>query len=155
MEQGRLVCRACSARWSTSEGGDLSLEATGERDTVAGWAGRCGELEDLSSREGPVIDATEAEWREDPQAAVTMEPLHSLGTGTAVLHADRLEWRGEGRRRDLHIGDVKTVTTERNDTLQLGVGRGVVQLVFSRSSPLRWQVHVKRLKEISDVRRPA
>jgi hypothetical protein len=37
------------------------------------------------------------------------------------------------------------VTTERNDTLQLGAGHGVVQVQFERTSPLRWQTAIVQL----------
>ena len=144
-----MACSACGARWSTAKG-DLVVEAppdrAGERHTVAGWAEQVGGVDDLSDRADPLLVADGAELREDPHAQVTLGPLTSLGDGRAELHSDRLLWRGAGAERTIPLVAIRSVSTERNDTLQLGVGLGVVQIVFRRASPLRWQLYVLALK---------
>ncbi|MBI4700206.1 MAG: 1-acyl-sn-glycerol-3-phosphate acyltransferase [Deltaproteobacteria bacterium] len=150
--QGReLACAACGARWDAS-GRDLRLLAPAARageqecDTLAGWAARAGAVESLAGRDEPLIAADEVELREEPHARAALGPLHVVGHGRAELRRDRIEWHAvAGERRSLPLGAITSVTTERNDTLQLGLGPAVVQLVFARSSPLRWQCYVLEL----------
>ncbi len=157
-----LVCSRCEARWDTA-GPDLRLVApadrAGEHHSVAGWAARAGTEPRLpgagdDSGDGesadPVIRADRVEFREDPFASVTLGPLMSLGDGEARLYADRLCWRGVGVERTVALEAIRSVTTERNDTLQLGVGQGVLQLVFAQASPLRWQVYVEGIRGAVD-----
>lgn len=153
-----LVCSRCEARWDTT-GPDLKLVApadrAGERDSVAGWAARAGseprlpEIDDIGDGGSaePVLRADRTEFREDPFASITLGPLMSLGAGEGRLHTDRLDWHGAGVQRSVPLGSIRSVTTERNDTLQLGVGQGVIQLVFAQASPLRWQRYVEGLLE--------
>ena len=147
--QASLVCSACDAWWNAARG-DLVLvepaERADERHTVAGWAALASGMDDLSDRPDPLLWADDAELREDPHAQVTLGPLTSLGWGRAELHADRLVWQGRDVERTLPLSAIRSVTTERNDTLQLGLGIGVVQVVFRRASPLRWQQYVQTLK---------
>jgi len=141
-----LICGACSARWD-ARGGDLTLvepaSRAGERDTLAGWARAAEGVTDLpgsQADDAPLIQSSGVELREDPHASVTLEPLHSQGEGQAALYPDRILWQGPAKQsRTILLSQIRTVTTERNDTLQLGKGRGVVQLVFASASPLRWQ----------------
>jgi len=159
MEGPQLICAACGARWDTASG-DLTLtsppERAGERDTVAGWAAKAGGVPDLADpvgRPDPLITAA-AELREDPAGATgAIRALQVVGQGSAELCRDRIAWRASAGEpaRTIPLAAIQTVTTERNDTLQLGVGQGVVQLVFPRSSPLRWQLYLNRLKEAADV----
>lgn len=144
-----LRCGSCGARWDTFDG-DLTVvepfERAGERDTLAGWAAAAGPVGAIPAGDGPVLSAA-AELREDPHAQATLSLLTSLGPGRAELHRDHVAWRGEESRRRLPLDKVRSVTTERNDTLQLGTGTGVVQLVFPVASPLRWQLYVQQLLE--------
>ncbi len=154
-QEGRwLLCSDCSARWD-AVGGDLTLaepaDRAGEKHTLAGWCARAGGVPDLSERPDPLIRTVEAELRVEPLARAVLAPLHSRGDGEAVLHRDRLEWRGAGESRTIPLKDIRTVTTERNDTLQLGLGQEVAQLVFASSSPLRWQKYLIELKETDHV----
>lgn len=157
-----LVCSRCEARWDTT-GRDLKLVApadrAGERDSVAGWAARAGseprlpdDRDDDGGEEptGPLIRAARVELREDPFGSATLGPLMSLGDGEARLYRDRVIWHGEGDERRVPIRAIRSVTTERNDTLQLGVGQGVIQLVFAQASPLRWQLYVQGLRRAGD-----
>jgi 1-acyl-sn-glycerol-3-phosphate acyltransferase len=183
VEKRWLDCRACGARWDT-RGGDLALvkpeERAGEKDTLAGWAARAGDVPDVQVPEGePLIAVDGVEWHEDPYGRATLCPLQCLGSGEAKLFRDRIEWREQagaggqaaavdqsraedqsadratvppskqeaprGPVRTVPLSRIRSVTTERNNTLQLGVGQGVVQLVFDRSSPLRWQRRVENL----------
>ncbi len=150
-----LVCRRCEARWDTS-GPELRLVApadrAGESDSVAGWAARAGGEPRLppAGAEGPILEAEGVELREDPFASATLGPLMSRGEGHATLSRDGIAWRSPAGERTLPLGSIRSVTTERNDTLQLGVGQGVVQLVFAAASPLRWQVYVEALREVTD-----
>ncbi len=155
-----LICGRCEARWDAS-GPDLKLvspaDRAGEADSVAGWAARAGAEPRLPSSAGsatgeaePILRAAHAELREDPFACVTLGPLLSRGTGEAFLYSDRLVWEGADGSRIVPIDAIRTVTTERNDTLQLGVGQGVVQLVFAEASPLRWQVYVEGLRSADE-----
>jgi 1-acyl-sn-glycerol-3-phosphate acyltransferase len=162
LEAGRwLTCAHCNASWDCS-GGDFTVqepvERAGEKGTLAGWCRRAGCAPgDLSP--GPVaaapveggadlqpstICAADCELREDPDARLTLQVLKSLGMGIAVLRSDGLEWKREGVSRRYRLEEIRTVTTERNDTLQLGIGRGVVQLVFPKASPSRWQRYVSQ-----------
>jgi len=145
-----LQCASCDARWDTLDG-DLTLvepfERAGEKETVAGWAAIAGGVHGVAAGDGPVIVA-DAELREDPHAQVTLAPLASLGQGQVELYRDRFAWRGAESSRSIPLARVRSVTTERNDTLQLGTGSGVVQLVFRDASPLRWQLYVQHLLEI-------
>jgi protein-S-isoprenylcysteine O-methyltransferase Ste14 len=144
-----LRCGACHGSWDTFDGDFTLLEPrdrAGERHTLAGWAAAAGGVGDIPAGDGPVIEAA-AELREDPHAGVTLAPLTSLGPGRAELHRDHIAWRGEECSRRLPLRRIHSVTTERNDTLQLGTGSGVVQLVFPEASPLRWQLYVQQLLE--------
>ena len=147
-----LRCRSCAAAWDTHDG-DLALvrpeERSGERDTLAGWAAQAGGVTDVHGLEDVILTAP-AELREDPHAQVTLAPLTSLGKGRVELRRREIAWRGAEITRKLPLRRVQTVTTERNDTLQLGVGSGVVQLVFPQASPLRWQLYVQHLLEADD-----
>jgi len=149
-----LVCIACGARWD-GRGGDLTLVSggpdTGLRDTLAGWAGRAGTKAVREHGPGPLLTA-DAELREDPDARLTLTPLHVIGRGTASLFRSHLEWASPGAQRVLKLDEIRTVTTERADTLQLGVGGGVTQLVFPKHSPWHWQRAVEELQEASGVR---
>jgi len=118
---------------------ELPTGRTGESDTLAGWARRAGTSFDFDCTAEPLLTSARVEWREDADAALTLDPLHSLGTGEARLMRERVEWSGTAAVRSAMLASIRTVTTERNDTLQLGIGGGVVQLVFARGSPLRWQ----------------
>jgi 1-acyl-sn-glycerol-3-phosphate acyltransferase len=144
-----LVCARCAARWDLSAG-DLTLiepeDRAGERDSLAGWVARTCDVPELGDRSEPLIAADDAEWREESRAGVTLEPLARVGRGRAELWRDELQWRGPGAERALPLSAIRTVTTERNDTLQLGVDGGVVQVVFERSSPLRWQRYLAALE---------
>jgi len=146
-ERRWLDCGECGARWD-ARGGDLTRvlpeEGAGERDTLAGWVRRSPEPR-VPGGAGARIATASCQLKEDPQADVTLRPLASLGGGHASLFSDRLEWKGKGRERRVLLTEIRSVTTERNDILQLGIGDGVVQLVFDRSSPWRWQWHLKKL----------
>ncbi|MBM4354921.1 MAG: hypothetical protein FJ109_14225 [Deltaproteobacteria bacterium] len=154
-----LSCAGCGTRWDFA-GGNLTVvepaDRSGESGTLAGWCRRagCGPGDGPLSSGSPttggggasnVALAAECELREDSEARLTLQVLRSLGTGMAVLRSDGLEWKRGERVRRYRPEDILTVTTERNDTLQLGVGRGVVQLVFGRASPWRWQKYVAEL----------
>jgi hypothetical protein len=116
----------------------------GRSDTLAGWLDVVRWSLPACQPGGPLLIAA-CEWREDREARLTLQPLQSAGFGEAVLYPDRLVWSSPGKELGIDLSDVLSVTTERNDTLQLGVGRGVVQLVFGRSSPWRWQHYVAAL----------
>jgi len=145
-----LQCDACEARWTAEQGG-LSLcrpaERQGEHHSLARWARLAGDLDPVPAAEGAaVIEAVEAELREEP-ADAALAPLQRAGMGQATLLAHRLRWQGDGEPVSLPLSDIRTVTTERNDTLQLGLADGrMMQLVFPRSSPLRWQVKLNSLR---------
>ena len=144
-----VACGACGARWDLG-GGDMTLvepaDRSGERDTLAGWAAKAGGVPDLEGRPDPLLTAEAVQWREDPHAQVTLGPLTRVGRGRAELGRDGLRWEGDAQVRSLPLESIRTVTTERNDTLQLGVGTGVVQLVFGEASPLRWQRYLAALE---------
>ncbi len=169
-----LTCAACNAQWECFEGEFRVIEPVeraGEHGTLAGWCLRAGctpgplPAEPLAPNPEPLapnpeprlpspVLAAECELREDPEARLTLQVLKSLGSGIAVLRQDELEWKcGDGPSRRYGLSEIRSVTTERNDTLQLGIGRGVVQLVFHRASPWRWQHYVLRLKSESGVER--
>ena len=141
-----LVCGNCPARWD-AKGGDLTLAEpqarAGVRDTIAGWVRRC--PEPPRTAHGVAMATASCEFREDTQARRTLRRLESFGAGEALLFPDRLEWNGKCSSRVIPVPEIRSVTTERNDTLQLGIGEGVAQLVFDRSSPWRWQWHLERL----------
>lgn len=144
----QLACTACEARWSTTDG-DLTLTApdhrAGDKKTVAGWALEAG-TDPVIPAEGPVLEAEGVELLQDAQGLATLRPLLSRGKGGKVtLHRDRLEWSLADDVQTIKLARVKVVTTERNNTLQLGVGSGVTQLVFDQASPLRWQFYVEGL----------
>lgn len=129
-----MKCAACNTHWDC-KARDVTLAGLVEQTR---WA-----LPDpLPS--GPLLAAA-CEWREDADARLTLNVLQSLGCGQASLAADHLVWTGEGAQRRIALADVRSVTTERNDTLQLGTGRGVVQLVLCSASPWRWQHYVAAL----------
>ena len=142
-----LSCGACTARFDAA-GGDLTLvtpeERAGERDTLAGWVRRSPEPP-APFAGGEAIATANCELLADPHAAHTMRRLESKGVGTATLFPHRLEWTGDGDVTVFPLSEIRSVTTERNDTLQLGIGSRVVQLLFARSSPWRWQWHLKNL----------
>ena len=154
--EGRwLACAACGARWD-ARGGDLTLvepkKRAGEKKTIAAWAREAGAGVNVpKTKNRPVLSAA-AELREDPDASVTMLPLRSSGTGTAELFRDRLAWRKETDAMEFPVSEMHSVTTERNDTLQIGIGRGVVQLVFETASPLQWQTYLERLVSASGLK---
>ena len=154
--EGRwLACAACGARWD-ARGGDLTLveppARAGEKKTLAAWAREAGTGVNVpKTNNRPVLSAA-AELREDLDASVTLLPLRSSGTGTAELFRDRLAWRKETGAREFPVSEIHSVTTERNDTLQLGIGRGVLQLVFDTASPLRWQTYLERLLSASGLK---
>lgn len=144
-----LLCKACDAAWTAGQGG-LTLtrpeQRQGEHHTLAAWARLASELDAAPPEEGGVvIPGVEAELRVEPCGAA-LAPLTSAGMGQAELYADRLEWEGAGQARTFPLDQVRTNTTERNNTLQLGLSDGsMVQLVFPCSSPLRWQTHLNIL----------
>ena len=149
-ERRWLLCRECGARWDGS-GGDLTLiepvERAGERATLAHWAAMAGGVGALAEGGEAIIEAETVEFREEPHARALLAPLHVLGSGKAALYRDHIEWRGGEEHRRLLLSLVHTVTTERNDTLQLGFSQGVAQLVFDKASPLRWQLYVLACKD--------
>jgi len=142
-----LVCGACGAKWDC-HGSDMTLvepaPLAGAKRTLAGWLRRASWSLPALAEGVPLLTAA-CEWREDCEARTTLQVLQSRGSGQAVLYAERLEWRGGNGQLRVDLADVLSVTTERNDTLQLGVGRGVVQLIFERSSPWRWHHYVAAL----------
>jgi len=145
---GALSCGACSARWEAADGGLRLVEGEcsgAAEDSLAGWVARAGGVPSLDGRSDPLL-AADAELREEPHAQALLGPLHSLGPGRVELGRDGLRWRGGERERLLPLKAIRSVTTERNDTLQLGLGRGVAQLVFAESSPWRWQGYVLALR---------
>jgi 1-acyl-sn-glycerol-3-phosphate acyltransferase len=156
--QGRryLTCSACYAKWDTL-GGDLTLvepsQRRGEKDTLAGWASRIRTIPNIHNGSRPLIESPDVELREEPHARAVLDTLHSLGTGNARLFADRIEWKNGVRARVVRLADVRSVTTERNDTLQLGTRQEVIQLVMNSSSPLRWKAYLAQIKEASHVQR--
>ena len=150
----RLLCAVCGASWEAGER-DLTLlapdERAGQTETIAGWAALAGNEVDLEQAPDPILSCDQAEYREDPDGRLTLEPLRSLGTGVAVIRDGRLAWMGDGLERTILLGEIRSVTTERNDTIQLGTRRGVAQLVLTGSSPLRWQTWLLALTEAQDV----
>ncbi len=144
-----LVCRSCDARWDTRNGDltqDWPEEDAGLRQTIAEWAAQAGTEPDLDLPE-PYIVSQETTWLEDRHAGGWLGPLHRIGCGEVRLFADRIEWTGgDGAERTVPLAAIRTVTTERNDVLQLGIGKGVAQLVFAQASPLRWQRYVETLR---------
>jgi 1-acyl-sn-glycerol-3-phosphate acyltransferase len=154
-ERRWLTCASCGARWD-AQGGDLTLvepaPRAGEKRTLGEWCALAGDRFVLDDSAGPLLRSA-AEWREDPAASLTLLPLHALGPGEATLWRDRVEWTGAGgARRRVDVARLRTVTTERNDTVQLGDGRGVVQLVLERASPRMWQAAVGQLLEAGHER---
>jgi len=115
-------------------------DAAADRKTLAGWYRLA-----MESWEPADLPVSECELLVDPVARHTLQPLHSLGLGRARLHHDRITWQGEGREEVFPLAHVRSVTTERNNTLQLGIGQGVMQLLFPTASPWRWQWYVEWL----------
>jgi 1-acyl-sn-glycerol-3-phosphate acyltransferase len=147
-EDCQLACADCQACWSTADG-DLTLTApdhrAGEKKTVAGWAVEAG-TDPVFPSHGPVLETEGVELLQDAQGLANLRPLLSRGKGgKATLHRDRLEWSLADDVQTMKLARVKVVTTERNNTLQLGIGAGVTQLVFDQASPLRWQLYVEGL----------
>lgn len=144
-----LTCSRCQAAWDCAQE-DLVLVApadrAGETGTIGHWARLAGADPAIPPGDGPVLQAEQVELRQDAQGLSTLRPLLSRGKGgKATLFAGRLEWAGKDNLQTIKLERVRTVTTERNNTLQLGVGDGVVQLVFQTASPLRWQIYVEQL----------
>jgi protein-S-isoprenylcysteine O-methyltransferase Ste14 len=143
-----LSCADCGARWD-ARGGDLTLVGpqarAGERKTLAAWAREAGTGVSIpKAKNRPMLTAA-AELREDPDAPIALLPLRSSGTGTAELFRDTLVWRQGTERKEYLVSEMHSVTTERNDTLQIGTGQGVLQLVFQKASPLQWQTYLTSL----------
>lgn len=140
-----LSCSECGAAF-TAAGGVLT-DASGRSDTLAGWARRAAALPSLPSAPSEPRARAVAELRCASVDAPVAAPLRSSGPGEAILEAGRITWSGAGGTRVLPLADVRTVTTERADTLQLATRDEVVQLVFARASPLRWQTLVRNQLE--------
>ena len=153
-----LRCDACRAAWLNERGG-LTLEEPGERrgehHSLAGWARLASELEVEPPDEGaPVIPAQEADLLQEAYG-VALAPLQAMGPGEAELFPGYLIWKGAAAEFEqiISMDDMRTVTTERNNTLQIGLSDGrMMQLVFPHSSPLRWQTHLLRLRVTGEKR---
>ncbi|MBW2536400.1 MAG: 1-acyl-sn-glycerol-3-phosphate acyltransferase [Deltaproteobacteria bacterium] len=145
-----LACSGCNARWRAG-GGHLTLvepaSRAGERDTLAGWARRASGKSRADEQDPlkPQLSA-QAALRIAPVDTPATVRLPSRGPGLAVLHVDRLEWRGPGGATCIALDDLRSVTTERADTVQLATEEQVLQLVLDRCSPLRWQQTIELLR---------
>jgi len=142
-----LDCSECGARWDAGAG-DLVLskpaDRSGETGSIAAWSRKAG-LDSAPRLDGLPLTAR-CELRECGDARLTLVPLRSGGIGEATLSEDGLVWRGDGVERVIPIHDMDSLTTERNDTLQLGIGMGVIQLVMDEASPLRWLGYLEELR---------
>ena len=146
-----LKCNSCSSKWDSKDG-DLTYISNdnnkNKKDTIAGWYKNS--IKDFSinnkkNSDECIISSENAELRIDENAKVTLNPLEIIGTGSLNLFYDKLVFNYNKNEIVFLIKDVHSVTTERNNTLQLGIKTGVVQFVFDKSSPFRWQTYLQHL----------